>query len=445
MNRVRTFLISQLSGEGLRAQLIRAALGSAGIQAANRILSLALGILLARALGAEGYGIYAYAFAIMSLLMVVAEAGVPTLLMRELAASQAKSEWGLLRGVLRRAGQFVTLAACVVALIAMVVLWSVSDKLSSPTLYTTALMLLVLPLSAGAKTVAHALRGLHRVVLAQAVDMLLRPILVLILAGVAFWLSPEFRQPQYAMVAQLLGASIVLIAGLLILWQLMPDKVRTTPPTYRSHEWLRSALPFTLIGGALIVSQQTDIIMMGWFVTSDEVGLYRVAVQGGMLVAFALQVMNAIFSPRFAEFYAKGESRHLQRMITLSGRAILCLSFPVVLVFIAWGDQLATLVFGPQFAASHTALAILATGQFISGGFGCIGVLMSMTGREKLLARGLWGCSLLNVILNLFLVPLYSGTGAAIATAVSWLFLHFILYISVKKDLGVRCQPFLKI
>ena len=61
-------------------------------------------------LGAPGCGIHAYAFAIMSLLMVLAEAGGPTLLMRELAASQGQGEWGL-RGALRRAGQLVLPAA----------------------------------------------------------------------------------------------------------------------------------------------------------------------------------------------------------------------------------------------------------------------------------------------------------------------------------------------
>ena len=61
-----------LHGDGLRSQLIRGALGSAGIQVVNRLLALVLGVVLARALGPESYGVYVYAFAIMSLLMVLA-------------------------------------------------------------------------------------------------------------------------------------------------------------------------------------------------------------------------------------------------------------------------------------------------------------------------------------------------------------------------------------
>jgi len=76
---LRERLLSLATGEGLKARLIRGGLGSAGIQAANRVLTLALGIVLARGLGAEGYRVYAYAFALMSLLMVAAEANTPHL------------------------------------------------------------------------------------------------------------------------------------------------------------------------------------------------------------------------------------------------------------------------------------------------------------------------------------------------------------------------------
>lgn len=136
-------------GDSLKAQLIRGTLGSAGIQAANRILALTLGIVLARALGVTGYGVYAYALAIMSLLMVIAEAGVPTLLMREVAASHGRAEWSLLRGALRRGGQFVGLVATSVSTFGLLVLFWMADTLSLPVLYTTGFMLLVLPIEIG--------------------------------------------------------------------------------------------------------------------------------------------------------------------------------------------------------------------------------------------------------------------------------------------------------
>lgn len=433
----RQRFVALLAGKGLRGQLIRAGLGSAGIQAANRVLALGLGIVLARTLGAEGYGVYAFAFAMMSLLMVVAEAGVPTLLMREVAASQARAEWGLLHGILRWAGQFVALAAGVVALVGFLVLWAVGHRLSPSMLHTTALMLLVLPLAAGIKTIAHALNGFQRVVLGQVVDMLVRPLLVLLLVSTAFVLCPELRQPAFAMAAQLVGAAVVLVAGMLILRRLVPREVVTSPPVCRGRQWLRSAVPFTLVGGAGVVNNNTDIIMLGWLNGPEEAGVYRAAVQGATLAAFGLQVINAVVAPQFSRLYAQGDRARLQRLVTRSAQMVLLVALPIALAFILAGGAIVTWVFGNEFASAHAPLAILAAGQLINAGFGSVGFLLNMTGHEGVTARTLWQTALLNIVLNAVLIPLYGMNGAAVATAISLATWNALLYRQVRQRLRI--------
>lgn len=435
-------VLAQSQGDGLRARLIRGGLGSAGIQAVNRVLALALGIVLARTLGAEGYGVYAYAFALMSLIMVAAEAGVPTLLVREVAASEGRGEWGRLRGVLRRAGQFVALASTTIAVLGLLVLWWLADSLTPAVLYTTTLMLLVLPLSAGAKTVVHAMMGLNRVVIGQAVDMLVRPAMVLALVGTVFLLWPDWQQPQIAMAAQLLAAVVALILGWLILRRLTPGEARTAPPVYQSRDWLRSALPFTLIGGAGIINNQTDIIMLGWFTGSEQVGIYRVAMQGAMLVAFSLQVVNAVVAPQFSRLYAQGDMVRLQRLVTQSAQVILLAALPMALAFILAGGVAVAWVFGGEFAAAHLPLAILAAGQLVNAGFGSVGFLLNMTGHENLVARILWQTALLNIALNAALIPFYDMDGAAVATAVSLTTWNLLLYRQVKGKLHITSTAF---
>jgi O-antigen/teichoic acid export membrane protein len=426
---------------GLKARLIRAGFGSACIQAANRILALALGIVLARTLGAEGYGVYAYAFALMSLLMVAAEAGVPTLLMRVVAASEGREEWGLLRGVLRRAGQFVALASTTISLLGLLVVWWWADSLTPAVLYTTTLMLLVLPLSAGTKTVAHAMRGLHRVVIGQAVDRLLRPVLVLALVGTVFLFWPEWQQPQVAMAAQLLAAMIVLIVGWLVLRRFVPPQARTAQPVYNSHDWLRSALPFTLIGGAGIINNQTDIIMLGWFTGSEEVGIYRVAVQGATLVAFSLQVATAVVAPQFSRHYAQGDMAKLQHLVTRSAQVILLAALPMALTFILAGGVIVTAIFGAAYSAAYIPLAILAVGQLLNASFGAVGALLQMTGHQDVTARILWQSALLNIILNVTLIPLLGMLGAALSTSACLFVWHFLLYRKAKRLIQVRSAP----
>lgn len=425
-------------GDTLKARMIRSSLGSAGIQATNRILALVLGVVLARTLGAESYGIYAFAFAIMSLLMVVAEAGVPTLLMREVAASQGQAEWGVLRGVLRRGTQFVTLMATIVSSLGFVVLWWFADALQPALYFTLALMLLVLPMSALAKTVVYGILGLHRVVVGQAVDMLIRPLLVLFVIVAVFLAWPELRRPQIAMAVQLFGAIVVLLVGAQVLKRLLPAEIKKAAPEYKARQWLKSALPFTVIGGASIINTQADMIMIGWLMGSEDVGMYRVSVQGSMLVAFGLQAANAVVAPQFSRLYAQGDMVKLQRLVTQSARAILAVALPLAAAFILAGEVILSWVFGEEYGPAHLSLAILAVGQLINAWFGSVGFLLNMTGQEGVVARILLLTASINIAFNLVLIPLFGLAGAAIAATVSLILWNVLLYRQVQARLGIH-------
>ena len=427
----------QINGEGLRARLIRSALGSAGVQAANRVLALALGVILARALGPDGYGIYAYAYAVMSLLMVAAEAGVPTLLMREVAAAEGRGQWGLLNGALRRGVQVVAVVSIAIASASLIALMLLAGRMAPASFYTMAVMLLVLPASALAKTLAHALRGLHRVVTAQALEMLLRPFLVIALVGTLFFLSPALRTPSIAMAAQLVAVMTVAAIAAIHLKRCVPAAAREAPAEFRSRQWLKSALPFTLIGGAGIIKSQTDIIMLGWFMNAESVGHYRVAVQGAILVAFSLQVVNAVAAPQFSRLYTSKEMARLQILVTRSAQFTFLGALPLALILLVAGEPLVTGIFGSDFAPAYIPLVILILGQLFHASFGSVGFLLSMTGHERASARLFWEAALLNVILNAALIPFYGTHGAATATTISLVVWNVRMAALVKKSLNI--------
>lgn len=423
-------------GGGLRAQLLRGGIGSAGVQVINRGLSVVLGVVLARGLGAVGYGIYAYAFAIMNLLMVCAEAGMPILLMREVASTEARAEWGVLRGALIRGGQLVLVASTSISIGGLIVLFAVADSVSTTVLYTTGLMLLVLPPAALARTAGYAIRGLRRVVIGQAVDMLLRPSLVLLIVGLAFLAFPSLRKPEYAMTAQLGAALIVSCIGVCVLKHFLPLKARAAPAQYRTSYWIKSALPFILIGGAGVINGQTDIIMLGWFRPAAEVGIYRVAAQGGVLVVFFLNAAGSALAPYFAKMYSSGDSDRLRRLYRTVTIVVILVSLPIALALIAFSGTLISFVFGSEYARAALPLSILAVGYLLNAVFGPVGALLQMVGRERPTAKLLWLSAVLNVILNLILIPPYGAAGGALSTAFTVATYHAALRYIVRRDLG---------
>ncbi len=99
-------LDARLAREGnLGASLLKAAAGTAGLKVAFTGIGFLVSIALARGLGPGGYGVYSYVMALVALLVIPSELGMPALMTREVAVTNARKDWGHMRGLIRRAHQ----------------------------------------------------------------------------------------------------------------------------------------------------------------------------------------------------------------------------------------------------------------------------------------------------------------------------------------------------
>lgn len=435
-----------LQGDRLRAQLVRGGIGSVALKLAHTGLTFVMVVILARLLEPEGYGVYAYVFALITLMAVPAQFGLPNLVVREVAASRVRGEWGLMRGVVRRANQAV--AAMAVALIAVGggVAWILADRFAEAQLTTFAWGLLLVPLLALGKLRGAALRGLHKVVQGQLPELALRPgLFVLLLLGAWLLLPSGVLTPSGAMALHALAAGMTLAVGAWLLWRARPAAMTAAPPAYRTRSWAMSALPLGLTAGMMLVTKQTDIVMLGFFVPAEDVGIYRVAVQVSMLVSFGLGAMNMVLAPQFSRLYAAGDMRRLQRVVTAGARAGLLVALPLVIIFVAFGAEILALAFGHEYASGATALAVLAIGQLINTAMGSVGVLLNMTGHEHHTARGVAVAAASNILLNLMLIPYFGILGAAAATATTFFIWNILLFYSAYKKLDLCSTIFYRI
>ena len=426
----------------LRGQLIRGALGNGLVQVMAKALSLMLGVVLARVLGPEGYGVYAYAIALMTVLAVLAELGAATLLVRETAASVTRRDWPALRGVLSWSVKITGMTSVAIAAVVAVYLQMTSVGSSEIQYRTFYWMLLLLPVTVFLRVIGASLGGLHQVVKSQFIQMVLRQVLLLAAFSALFTLMPDYRQPQHAMAVQFLVGVVSLLVLVAVLLRYLPEDVRRVRAEYCTRKWVRGLIPFTIIGGTGIINDQADILMLGYFATYEEVGFYRVAVQGASLVAFGLTAANAVLAPQFSRLYASGSLAQLQRVVTASARMVFLSALPVAVVLVLFGGWLAAAVFGAEFDNSHLPMAIIAGGQVANAAMGSVGFLLSMTGHEMDVARTLLFTAMLNIILNYLLIPGFGMGGAASATAISLCLWNVVLFVLVKKRLGINSWAF---
>jgi O-antigen/teichoic acid export membrane protein len=165
-----------------RRQLLTAGAGSIALRILYAFLGLALGVVLARAMRPDGYGLYTFALSTITLLAIPAQVGLPALLVREVAKYHLNSNWGLFRGILLRANQAVFAISGLIVVIAATALWLLGDRLTSEEVYTFNWSLVLLILIALGDVRAAVLRGLRKVVQGQLPEQALVPGFLLTLA-----------------------------------------------------------------------------------------------------------------------------------------------------------------------------------------------------------------------------------------------------------------------
>lgn len=427
--------LKHLQGEGLKAQLIRGAGGSAGIQVVNLLLTLISGVLLARTLGPESYGTYAFVLSIITLLSLPAKAGLPTLLVRETAKNQLNKDWGLMRGLLKASNLFaIGYSVIVVTIVGSWLLLRGGDTLETATLLWA---LLLLPLMAFEAVRTGALRGLSWIVSAQAPEQIVRPLTVILLVGSVVLLGSELTAVR-AIQFNVIGALLAFVLGVLLLLRALPLSVKISEPRYEIKPWAASLLPLSLFAGLKLLDSQVSILFLGFLATNEEVGLFRVAATGAALVAFGLNAVNMAMAPQIARLYNAGDIKQLQRVITLGTRVAVSVSFPAAMIFIVFGETIISMVFSNEYVAAAPALAILCLGQLVNVSSGSVALVLNMTGNDKSTVIGAAVAMLINLVLCLWLVPKLGLTGAAIGFSVSLCAWNILLLIMVRRKVGIN-------
>lgn len=425
-----------------RSRIAREGLWSMVLKATNTLLVFLSTVLLARLLGAEGYGIYAYAYSLVTLLAMPAHAGLPYLIVRETARGMAQERPDLVKGVWHWAGRVVAMLSLVVVLGIGPILVVWQGGLRSPQGLTMAWALALVPLMALGNLRGAALRGLQRIVAGQLPEFLLRPGLFLLLVGSVAILAGEKLSAPLAMALYATASLLAFLIGAWMLWRHTPPPVRETHPSVETKGWLLSSVLFALLVGFAVVNSQASTVILGIFEAPDQVGVYRVAVQVATLASFGLQAVNMVVAPRFADLYARGDMEHLQRLATGSARVVLAFNFILTALFVLLGRSFFPLVFGSEFAASYIPLLILLVGQMANSAAGSVGFLLNMTGHEWETVRGMAVAAVLNIAFNLLLIPALGVKGAAIATAISMVAWNALLWWRVWKVLGINSFAF---
>jgi O-antigen/teichoic acid export membrane protein len=426
-------------GDGLRAQLLRGGAGSVGLKLIHTALTVLIAVVLARTLGPDGYGVYAFVYALINVLALPATMGLPQLLVRETAKAKSRGDWGLMRGLWRWSSLATLVFALVIAGGVLLVLAGFGDRMSDARVNTLLAGLVMVPLIALVRLRDGALRGLGHVVLGQLAENAIRPgLFILLLVAVALG-SGLVLDATGAMALHVTAAGVAFIVGASLLQICRPRGVRERPAlSYHSRAWLSAAMPLALIAGFNLLNQWADVLILGIFRPDSEVGLYRVAAQGAMIIGIGVQAVSAALQPKIVELNDQAELQKLQALILLAARSIFAIGFVLFALYLLVGQLMLTFIFGSDFLSAYHPLLILSLGQLSGCLLGSVGSALVMLGYEKDTFFVIAFSAAINLLLNILLIPYFGADGAAWATALSLLVRGLAIYFATYWRTGIR-------
>jgi len=394
---------------------------------------LGLSLLLARELGRSTVGVYWQSYAILALLSLVAVSGTSSACTRYVAVYRAEGDPGGVRGTVRL-GLTVTV---LVALVIGACLFGAADWLAEQAFDDERLagplraVAVTLPLLSFAHTALGATKGFKTMKPFALIHLVLEPVLRITLAAVLLLRGMGLPGVMVALFVSHLGAALT---SAVALRRLMGHSA--VAPKYRPRQLLVFSVVSWMASLASSGLTWADTILIGIFLSSSDVGVYNVATRLVVLASFVMVPINSSFAPRIAALYQQGRTETLRRSYAAATSWIVRLSLPAFIILGLFPRELLRF-FGPGFVVGAAVTVLLAAGKFVDAGTGPCALMLNMSGRPALNMADNVVVLVLNVVLNIWLIPIFGIVGSAGAWAVSLALVNLARVVQVRMIMGM--------
>lgn len=407
------------------------------IRVSGAAAGILLHMLLARAMGTSGYGVFVYVFNWFLFLEAFSTMGFGRTIVRFAPAYRALREKALLRGLVSAGTAIAVASGMLLGCGQASVVAFLGDRLSPELVRTFYASALLLPVATLVNMVQDTLRAFNRIALALFPRMLLHQVLLAL--GVSILLITHAPPPTPSTVMAICVASMSLVLALQ--WRIRNRVIRADVAVESSarnvSEWLYVALPMLLTTVFQVTDKKAGILLVGALLQTTDAGLYAVANRLVQVLALGTNAVALCLAPLISQFFAEGKTQALQRTVTLASRGMVLFTLPAGAILVIAGRPLLHL-FGNQFVGGYAALVLLVVAQCLRAVTGPLGELLLMTGHHKAVTVMMAATTALNIGLCVALIPAMGIAGAATATLLSQAVLRVTLLVLVHRKLRLN-------
>ncbi|MBI1975103.1 MAG: flippase [Parcubacteria group bacterium] len=378
-------LMAQVFGRGIRAIIV---------------------IYAARALGAEGYGVFSYALSFTALFTIFASISIDPILMREISRGEESKERLITAAFYLKAFlNFVTLLAIITLARAIV-----------PVSAAKALIPLI-----GLSYAFESLRqmglsitnAMEKMQVEAGVTIIGQTSTVILgIIALRYW-----GTPLSLAVAYVLGSAISL-TSIAIYLSGITHNIFTHLSLPVLKKMARDAFPFTFLSVTSLILMHTDTIMLGWLSEITQTGYYNAARKPVDI----LSVLPVLFvTALFPMITRKVETHTGAHLVEKAIATMILIALPLTIGVTLLATPIMTLLFGPGYLPAAAPFRILALGLLLHFPSVIIGYTVLAHNQQAKTIKYFVIAAALNVVLNRLFIPTWGPIGAATATIMSQL------------------------
>jgi len=392
-------------------------------------------IFLARNLTIEEFGLFFAVFSLFGFLELFKSLGLGNAMTKYLSEFSAKKEFDKAKTVVF----FSVLIQLALAFVIAIVLISFSNVLSKYYFKNDAALPIIVVLSiwffvSGFQGgVFQTFYGLKHFFL-YSIRNFLRHLFYFIFLIMFLSLGFKVLSPAYSWLISSILITLIFFPILLRKFNFFKYKLVAKKKLVKKIIMFGLPVTLTMIGGKVIGN--IDTLMLTYFRSLGEVGIYNVILPTSLLLLIFGSSLGTVIFPIGSELWAKNEKKKLINGLKIMHKYAFLIVVPLGITLIFFSELFLRFLFGREYVVGVLAFQIIIIGTifFIIGQIN--NAVISGIGMPAKVTKIILIAALINVIINLILIPRFGIEGAAIATMISYISVCLLSVREIIKTIG---------
>jgi O-antigen/teichoic acid export membrane protein len=197
------------------------------------------------------------------------------------------------------------------------------------------------------------------------------------------------------------------------------------------------ALPLLAVDALFVLQNTSNIVMLASFGSATDVADYRAVQPAAHLNVLVMTSFALLFTPAASRLFARGDKEGVSELYWRTAIWIAVCSFPVFAATFAVASPITVAMFGERYQGSGTILALLSLGYYCNAALGFNGLTLRVYGLVRYIVVISVAAAVVNVLLNLVLIPWHGAIGAGIATAATMIVHNVFKQAGLRRGTGI--------